>query len=1049
MIPYAHRSFFSFWIVIYFSLVFAGFSQTAGEFNEEDYKNRLIQACKSKNDSLIEALIRSHRLRVKPCVEGLIHESIVQQLSGKTALSDQSRNCADRIANGFEEIFGEKSLSIAAAFLDSCSDKMLHVKLLADSLNTRGTKLRGKKETRDEALQCYQRALEYYRDIGDRSGEGNVLGGIGFIYWYKGDRDKTLTSFQEALTIREAVDDRQLVGNSYSDIGSVHFVFFKDYHKAIDHFLKSVEIRQSIGDLESLSRTLPRLAIAYERLGNLDEAFSNYQRAAELGRILGNQSRTGISLYNAGLMLKNSGEYIKALDLLSEALAIHRELNDQKRVGETLNVMGNIYRRLGEYEAALRTHQENVGIMKTLGNEQGVATGIMNLGILYKNLERKEKAVEQYESALELFKKLEHEEGILNSLTNLGSTHQELGNLEMSETCLREALEKSQAMNYKDAVTSNMNNLANTLNFSGRLDEALTLLEEALPMAEELNKPELTVAVLLSIGDNYERRGEYDTAMSYYHQALKVVESQRVSLLSEQYKAGYFSRQRYIFESIVHLLGKMDRIDPSADYAARAFHIAEQGKARAFLDLLAESLAGVRQGSDENLIGRQTALLAEMAKIQKELQNESMKPERNFEILENLKGQLSELERRQKDLEIEIREKNPRYSELQYPRPVTIEEVQKSVLDGKTVMLAYFLGDSSSSLWAVSNKRFSHFILPERKILEDQIEILRYALEHPEEENPDFFAGSSHRLYELLIQPAEKSIPKNKRLIIIPDGILHLLPFEILTTGEIEANTSYGKLPYLIRRNAVCYCQSASVLAKLMEERRTKKAKSERTLFAMGDPVFETGSDSSAGPAESHLTGSTPFQRLEHSGEEIKNIASLFPEKQTTLLLRDQATEENLKHSGALQNADYIHLATHGIVNERKPDFSGLLFPQTTESEEDGFLQAAEIFNLPLRADLAVLSACETGLGKMVRGEGIIGLTRAFMYAGAPSVVMSLWRVSDISTAELMQRFYANIMKKNMDKAEALRRSKISMIQSKEFCHPFYWSAFILTGKWK
>ena len=183
----------------------------------------------------------------------------------------------------------------------------------------------------------------------------------------------------------------------------------------------------------------------------------------------------------------------------------------------------------------------------------------------------------------------------------------------------------------------------------------------------------------------------------------------------------------------------------------------------------------------------------------------------------------------------------------------------------------------------------------------------RYALEHPEEENPDFFAGSSHRLYEFLIQPAEKSIPKNKRLIIVPDGILHLLPFEILTTGEIEKNTSYRTLPYLIRRNAICYCQSASVLAKLKEERRTKKAGSERTLFAMGDPVFETRSDSTAGPSETRLTGRTPFQRLEHSGEEIRNIASLFPEKQTTLLLRDQATEENLKHSGALQNADYIH----------------------------------------------------------------------------------------------------------------------------------------------
>jgi len=191
------------------------------------------------------------------------------------------------------------------------------------------------------------------------------------------------------------------------------------------------------------------------------------------------------------------------------------------------------------------------------------------------------------------------------------------------------------------------------------------------------------------------------------------------------------------------------------------------------------------------------------------------------------------------------------------------------------------------------------------------------------------------------------------------------------------------------------------------------------------------------------------YARLEFSGKEIENIASFFKAESSDIYLRNKATEENLKQKNDLDKFNYIHFATHGFINEDKPDLSSLVLTSGKNSGEDGFLQAAEIFKLKLNPELVVLSACQTGLGKLVRGEGIVGLTRAFMYAGAPSVLVSLWSVSDMSTATLMGAFYKNLIKNKLSKTDALRQAQLTLISDPTYSHPFYWAPFILIGDWR
>jgi CHAT domain-containing protein len=356
------------------------------------------------------------------------------------------------------------------------------------------------------------------------------------------------------------------------------------------------------------------------------------------------------------------------------------------------------------------------------------------------------------------------------------------------------------------------------------------------------------------------------------------------------------------------------------------------------------------------------------------------------------------------------------------------------------------VGDSSSCLWEITRSDHKLFKLPGRRALQEQIESFRFALLNPDQTNNEFFTHGGYSLYQKLLQPAEPYLTKKSKLIIIPDGILNYLPFEVLLTDNkgIGSKTSYGNLPFLIKKYPVSYAQSASVLKSLLTE-RTKDKKTDpdnKKLIAFGDPVYENAHDTSRASAKG-------YKRLEYSAKEIENIASFFKKGNVEIYLRDDATEENVKREGELKKFNYIHFATHGFIDEAKPDFSSLALTKDNNSEEDGFLRASEIFNLNLNADLVVLSACQTGLGKLIRGEGMVGLTRAFMYAGTPTVMVSLWSVSDVSTATLMGEFYRNLIKDKFDKTDALRKAQLSMLSDEKFAHPFYWAPFVLIGDWR
>jgi CHAT domain-containing protein/tetratricopeptide (TPR) repeat protein len=998
----------------------------------------LLAACRN-NTTLLDSLVKTNRLAVKPLVEDMLARAMKSDPDGSGDAFREGLQTARVLSASFRRVHGERSLLLAVDSVQSWSGGQRRTKLIADSLNALATKLRAKAGTRDSALALYRNALAFYRSIGDRRGEGTVLGGIGFVYWYRNDSIEVLRYFKEGLSVRTIVDDRQLMGNSFNDIGSAYYRFYRDYPRAIEYLARAAELRSEIGDWGGLGRTLDNMALAYWDSGDLDRALENYDAAARAHERAADQERVARSLYNRGILLTELGQYAQALLAFDRSLDLRQRLGDTTGIAQIFDARGVVYYRMGDFESAYGSYRQALSMMDRAGDDRGVAAASYKVGVVLSDLGRGEQAFSAYQKALEMARRAGDSLTALNALSNMAATYIDKKQYSDAERVLGTSLAMSRELNEQTVEIIDQIMMGNALNFQRKSASARQNYRDALSKAEARHNLELMWPALLGLGDLEEKHQGYEQAIGFYRRALECIERIRGNLASEQFKITFADRKRYVYEAVIHLLTMLHGRNPSAGYDRQAFRLAEGAKARAFLDLLGESLADVRAGADSVLRASEDSLNIALTNARQRLEAVLQDSRSGKERAATLRSQIENLERSLRSLENDLRERNPRYAALRYPEPVGIDEVREKLLDSQTVMLEYSLGDSSSSLWVVTRERCALFRLPSRESLRGQIETFCTALSDWHPISLEMLRSSGRHLYETVIGPAAPYLRDGARLLIVPDGELHNVPFEALLTDG--GGRSYQDLPYLLRRHPVAYVQSASVMCTLRDQRHSPAQREQKDLIAFGDPVFPGtgGSDTAAGEVP----------RLPYTGVEVNDIAKLFPPGRADVFVREDASEERVKLKGLLAGYRFVHFATHGVVNEQRPDVSAVLLSASPSSREDGYLRSSEIFNLQIPADLVVLSACRTGMGKMSPGEGLIGLTRAFMYAGTPSVVVSLWSVADVSTSVLMQKFYECMTARGLDKAEALRQAKLSLCQGSTYAHPFYWAPFIIVGDWK
>lgn len=783
------------------------------------------------------------------------------------------------------------------------------------------------------------------------------------------------------------------------------------------------------------------------------QALEKFQEIIALSKIKQDKVWEIVALISSGLIYQQLGELQNSLDFYLRGLELTREIGNRQYEASAINNVGYIQNIAGDYEKAIFYYNQSLELEREVGNVRGAAISLNNVGTAYLFLNDLPKAQEFYQKSLVLRREVKDERGEANTLNNLGLAFAKIGDNAKSLEFHTQAYELRKRLGDKRGEATSLGNLGKTFWVLGNKIKAFECFTQANDLADKLGERRVIADTFYWLAICEKDKGNLSKAIENLENGLQIVEQIRGELFSPELRLGYFSTVQQFYELYTDLL--VSRYEKSKDEkdVALALEMSERARTRSLVDLLQEARVNFRQTIDEKTLEKSLELQDALnAKYRQRTQILSGKP--TEEQVAKIKNEINSLVTELENLQIKIRRENPRYADLTQGTTASTKEIQ-ALLDDETVLLEYKLGETRSFLWLVTKNSVKIFTLPPRKEIESVAKDF-YASIVSRDKPKEVVAAAelSKKLSEILLAPIASNI-ENKRLAIVADGILQFIPFAALQTPNSQIQNPKSEI-----QNEIVVLPSASVLAELRRNSSAKKMP-EKMLVIFADPIFEVNDTRLAKNVKSaqkpmelskvlrdfNLGETLP--RLLSSRIEAKNISAFVTKNQADLNIDFDANRENAT-SETLANYRILHFATHGFLDTSRPELSGLVLSLYDKNgkAQDGFLRLNQIYNLNLNSDLVVLSACQTALGKDVRGEGLIGLTRGFMYAGARRVVASLWKVDDAATAEFMKHFYQNLLQKNLAPSAALRGAQIEMKQIPRFRAPYFWAGFTLQGEW-
>jgi CHAT domain-containing protein/Flp pilus assembly protein TadD len=905
-----------------------------------------------------------------------------------------------------------------------------------------GTRLiaQGAKEKLEEALKHLAEAQTLFHRSGDAASEGSALNFMGIISLMRGESRNAVDYLNQAWELQRQTDDLP-------------------------------QNRQAKAAL------LGNLAVAHAQLGQFAQAVERLKQALPLMQAAQNKGGEAKLLVSLGSVHQNLGRFQQALDYYEQALKVFRELGDKGSEGVTLNNAGTLYRFLGDPGHALETYQQALPLLRSAGDKRVEAIALDNLGVLDRSTDPR-KALEEFNQALALRRSIGDKRGEGVTLDNLGVAHRLAGDAKTAIQFHTEALRLLQAVEDVHRSALALDNLGVAERELGNLTQAETRHRQALQMLQSVGDRLAEAAVWKNIAWVEREQGRLTEARVAVEHAIALSEFLRANVHSQETRASFLATVAEYYEFDTDLLMRMHEAEPRSGHDAEALTISEQGRARSLLELLNEAGGDLRQGVSAASIERErmlkNQLISKLDNLTRILNTKASTEQKNL-----AKKEINDLTEEYRQAQAEIRRSSPHYATLTQPQPLSAQEIQRQTVDEQTLLLEYALGEKRSYLWVVSPSSIRSYALPPREQIEtaakkvydlltarqsNQLQIVKQA-------EKDYPALASD-LSRMLLGPAAGQL-SDKRLVIVASGALGYLPFAALPEPGDE---SAAPAPLLVKHEIIAL-PSASSLAVIRRE-LAGRARAPETAAVFADPVFSSddpriaaiaGSRKSVeahpqsvnsvhppGRSSGHrmrdfntIAGSK-FARLPFSRNEADALLSLAPGQANLKALNFEASRAAVLNTD-LSRYRIVHFAAHGVLDSQNPHLSGLVLSLVDQQgkPQDGFLRLLDIYDLKLGADLVTLSACQTALGKQVRGEGIIGLTRGFMYAGAPRIVASLWQVNDAATAQLMKQFYRGLIKDGLRPAAALRAAQLELLKQKRWSAPFYWAPFVLQGEWR
>lgn len=866
---------------------------------------------------------------------------------------------------------------------------------------------------------------------------------------------------------------------------------------ALEAYGKSLPGSEATGNKPQLVYTLTSMGRLNFVKGNYATALECYRRSLSLSEEMANQRQVAIALANMSMVHRNAGDLGQALECAQRSLAMHESQGDKLGAANAHISVGLAYRSLGDARA-LEHYRAALALSEQLGAKGLMANALDKIARGYLEHGNDVQALEYAEKSLQLSEKGKIYRQTIWTITTIGNIHANRGESAQALLSWEKALSQAKVRGYQQDAAEVLARISSHHNSMGNYSQALEAANSAVGIAGQIGNHQLLLHALNNAAFSYLSLNQLDNARRASERAIELVESLRASVAGNEARAGYFATARYPYELNIEVLMQLHKQLPAEGYDAMALEVSERARARTLLETLSEANADIRRGVDPVLLTSERTLQQRL-NATAELQTRLLGGKHSEEQAAGLRKEIDTLTSDYLQVQAQIRQSSPRYAALMQPAPISRLEIQNSLLDAETALLEYALGSERSHLWVVTPTTIKSFELPKRAEIETSVRRVIALLSDGKRWTTDpqiekEYAEASGRLSRTILPSALMSQLKVKRLVIVADGALQYVPFGALPSLRAKAQNpkttnrqrTVQTLWPLIADYEIISLPSASTLAVLRHE-TAKRARPVKSVAVLADPVFEesdgrvkaakagthqAGNGRTVQPTqetslgleinarallrarEFYLTEATPEQlriaRLPFTRLEAESILAFTPKSQS-LKATDFRANRDTAFSPELAQYRIVHFATHGILNTEHPELSGLVLSLIDELGQptDGFLRLNEIYNLNLPADLVVLSGCQTGLGKEIRGEGLVSLTRGFMYAGAPRVVASLWKVDDAATAELMGKLYRGILKDKLSPAAGLRAARLEMWRQKRWSAPFYWGAFELQGEWK
>lgn len=922
--------------------------------------------------------------------------------------------------NDLAELLGKAQTEAERTSLLAAEPELVTADLVKALIN-QGVQLRNQRN-HPQALAIHRLALSLSEQLGDRIGMADALRGLADDYRVQDNLVETLEYLQRSLAIITTLRDEPRLAAILGSLGIIHHLLGNE-EEARESYQQALPMFEALGDKSRLASALLGLGNVNRSQGDYPAALRFYQQALRLAETLGDKVRVAGMLNNLGLVYAEQGNYAQALAAYQQGLALDEAANDRTQMALKLNNIGLIHHAQGHNALALAYYEKALALNEALGSKRGLLFNLFNSANIYRNQGNYGQALALYQRSLTLSEALGDKAGIANTLNNIGYTNYLQANYALALEHYQKSLSLREALGDKVGITTTLNFLAEFYQQQGLYAEALATAARAAALARQTGNAEQLWSACLRVGVANRALKEPVRARQAFEEAIRIIETLRTKVVGGgEDQQRYFSRKVPPYHALVDLL-------IGAGQPTEALGIAERAKARVLLDVLQSGSVNITKAMTASEHAQERKLKSQLVALNTQVSREAAQAQPNQARLTELNAQREQARLEFAAFQTTLYAAHP---ELKAQRgeaePLTPERLSALLPDSATALLEYVVTPDQTFLFVITQTNgkpaVQTYTLPIKQTeLARQIETLRRQLAARDLG----FRATATRLYDLLLKPAQAQLKGKTRLVIVPDGQLWELPFQALPTGAHR---------YLIEDATLSYAPSLTVLREMMK--RPKPSTATPTLLALGNPALGKETVERA----TFAMRDSKFEPLPEAESEVVALGKLYGAAHSKVFTGAAAREDRTKAEAGQRRV--LHFATHGVLNDAAPLYSHLVLTQS--EQEDGLLEAWELLQMDLHADLAVLSACETARGQFGAGEGMIGLSWALFVAGVPTTVVSQWKVEAAATRELMVAFHRQLRTAPTTKAAALRQAALAVLKRPATSHPFYWAGFVLVG---